>query len=112
MDVPTTLSATAAELLDKARQHGRSGRAAHTLTGGADRALRQTLIGLLAGATLDEHESPGEATLYVVSGRIVLRAGTDETELSAGMHVAIPDSRHSLAALEDSAILLTVAKTI
>jgi quercetin dioxygenase-like cupin family protein len=112
MDAPTTLSATAAELLDTAREHGSSGRAAHTLTGGADRMLRQTLIGLTAGAALDEHESPGAATLQVLSGRVVLRAGTDETELSAGMHVGIPDSRHSLAALEDSAILLTVAKTI
>ena len=112
MDTPTTLSATAAELLNQAREHGSAGRAAHTLTGGADHVLRQTLVGLTAGAALDEHESPGEATLYVVSGRIVLRAGTDETELSAGMHVGIPDGRHSLAALEDSAILLTVAKTI
>jgi quercetin dioxygenase-like cupin family protein len=110
MDTPTTLSATAAELLDKAREHGSSGRAAHTLTGGADRMLRQTLIGLVAGATLDEHENPGEATLHVLSGRVVLRASTDETTLSAGMHVAIPDSRHSLEALENSAILLTVAK--
>ena len=112
MDVPTTLSATAAELLDKAREHGSSGRAAHTLTGGADRALRQTLIGLLAGATLDEHESPGEATLLVLSGRVVLRTNSDETTLSAGMHLAIPASRHAVEALEDSAILLTVAKNL
>jgi quercetin dioxygenase-like cupin family protein len=112
VDEPTTLSATAAELLKKARAPGGSGRAAHTIVGGADRLLRQTLIGLAAGAALDEHESPGEATLYVVSGRVVLTAGSDETELVAGMHIAIPDSRHSLAALEDSAVLLTVAKSI
>jgi quercetin dioxygenase-like cupin family protein len=112
MDVPTTLSALGAELLDKARQHPGSGRAAHTLTGGADRVLRQTLLGLLAGASIDEHESPGEATLLVLSGRVVLRASADEATLSAGMHVAIPDSRHSLEALEDSAVLLTVAKTL
>jgi quercetin dioxygenase-like cupin family protein len=112
MDTPTALSATAAELIEKARTPGGSGRAAHTIVGGADRLLRQTLIGLVADAALDEHESPGEATLYVVSGRVVLRAGSDETELVAGMHIAIPDSRHSLAALEDSAVLLTVAKSI
>jgi len=112
MDAPITLPATAAELLDKAREQGSSGRAAHTLTGGADRMLRQTLVGLVAGATLDEHENPGEATLYVVSGRVVLRAGADETMLSPGMHIAIPERRHSLAALEDSAILLTVAMAI
>ncbi|HZV25027.1 MAG TPA: LuxR family transcriptional regulator [Acidothermaceae bacterium] len=109
MDAPTALSATAAELLDKAREHGSSGRAARTLTGGADRMLRQTLIGILAGATLDEHENPGEATLQVLSGRVVLRTSTDETTLTAGTHVAIPDSRHSVEALENSAILITVA---
>jgi quercetin dioxygenase-like cupin family protein len=112
MDVPTTLSTTAAELLAQAREHAGSGRAAQTLTGGADRALRQTLLALLAGARLDEHESPGEATLLVLSGCVVLRASADEATLTAGMHVAIPESRHSVEALEDSAVLLTVVKRL
>ena len=34
-----------------------SGRSAHTIYGGHERALRQTLIALRAGSNLDEHES-------------------------------------------------------
>jgi quercetin dioxygenase-like cupin family protein len=30
--------------------------------------LRQTVIALAAGQTLDEHENPGEATLHVLHG--------------------------------------------
>ena len=37
-----------------------SGRSAHTVFGGHDHRLRQTLIALAAGQELAEHESPGE----------------------------------------------------
>lgn len=45
-----------------------SGRSAHTVYGGHDHHLRQTLIALAADHRLDEHESPGEATLQVQDG--------------------------------------------
>jgi hypothetical protein len=41
-----------------------SGRAAHTLHGGHDHRLRQTLIALAAGHELGEHHSPGETTWF------------------------------------------------
>jgi quercetin dioxygenase-like cupin family protein len=86
-----------------------SGRAAHTIHGGADVALRQTVLALAAGRSLGEHGSPGEATLQVLRGRVLLTAGSDQWEVAAGGHVAIPRMRHDLEALEDSAVLLTVA---
>jgi quercetin dioxygenase-like cupin family protein len=49
-----------------------SGRSAHTVYGGHQHTLRQTLIALTAGTRLDDHDSPGEATLQVLSGRIRL----------------------------------------
>ena len=99
------------EQLSKAREAS-SGRSAHTVYGGHQHALRQTLIALAAGRALDDHESPGEATLQVLRGRLALAGdGGTATEVSEGDYLIIPPERHSLAAAEDSAILLTVAVT-
>lgn len=105
----TTLSLTALadEQLADARTAG-AGRSAHTVHGGHEHALRQTLIALTAGSGLAEHNSPGEATLQVLRGRVRLSAGDESAEAAAGELLVIPPQRHSLAALEDAAVLLTV----
>jgi quercetin dioxygenase-like cupin family protein len=51
-----------------------SGRSAHTIYGGHEHFLRQTLMALIAGSVLDDHEYPGEASLQVLHGRIRLTA--------------------------------------
>lgn len=88
-----------------------SGRSAHTVYGGHEHVLRQTLIALLAGQELTEHENPGEATLQVLHGRIRLTSGTTSWEGATGDHLIVPDARHSLHAIQDSVVLLTVAKS-
>jgi quercetin dioxygenase-like cupin family protein len=87
-----------------------SGRSAHTVYGGHEHMLRHTLVALRAGSSLDEHENPGEATLQVLHGRVALVAGDNRWNGSPGDLITIPDSRHSLEAVEDSVVLLTVAK--
>lgn len=72
--------------------------------------LRQTVIALAAGYQLDEHENPGEATVHVLHGRVRLNSGDVGWEGSTGDLIVVPTARHSLEAMEDSAVLLTVAK--
>jgi len=104
-----SLTALVREHLEQARA-GSSGRSAHTVYGGHTHALRQTLIALKSGSQLDEHESPGDATVHVLQGRVKLVAGEDAWEGSAGDLLTIPTRRHSLEALTDAAVLLTVVK--
>lgn len=101
-----SLDALARELLGSA---GRSaaGRSATTVVGGHEHVMRQTLVALTAGSALSDHENPGEATLYVLSGRVEVSAGEDSWEARRGDLVEIPPARHELRAVEDSVVLLT-----
>ena len=77
---------------------------------GTNDVLTQTLIALRAGSSLAEHENPGEATVQVLHGRVTLIAGDNRWNGSPGDLMFVPDSRHALDAVEDSVVLLTVAK--
>jgi quercetin dioxygenase-like cupin family protein len=88
-----------------------TGRSSTTVFGGHERVLRQTLIALSAGRSLAEHENPGEATVFVLQGRVRLIAKGDAWEGRSGDLLIVPDARHGLEALEDSVVLLTVGKT-
>ena len=105
----SSLTALARRQLTIAKQAS-SGRSAHTVYGGHEHVLRQTLVALVAGRRLHEHENPGEATVHVLHGRVRLSAGDVEWEGSAGDLLIVPPARHALEALQDSAVLLTVAK--
>jgi quercetin dioxygenase-like cupin family protein len=104
-----SLDAVAREQREKAAATG-SGRAAETVYGGHEKTLRQTVIGLIAGAELTEHENPGDATVFVLAGRVQLKSGETTWDGRDGDLLVVPDARHSLLAVEDSAVLLTVAK--
>lgn len=101
-----SIEAVARQQLTAARESA-ARRAATTVVGGHEQALRQTVLGLVAGATLAEHDNPGQATVYVLSGRVTLSADGDSWEARTGDMVIIPSARHTLKAEEDSAVLLT-----
>jgi hypothetical protein len=73
-----------------AAHNASSGRSAHTVCGGHQHALRQTLIALTANTSLDDHESPGEATLQVLYGRVRLTSPDTSWDGRPGDHLVIP----------------------
>jgi quercetin dioxygenase-like cupin family protein len=104
-----SLDAIARELQKKASTAG-SGRAAETVYGGHEKTLRQTVIALIGGIELTEHENPGEATVLVLAGRVRLVSAEVAWEGRRGDLLTVPAARHSLLALEDASVLLTVVK--
>jgi quercetin dioxygenase-like cupin family protein len=94
----------------KAATAASAGRSARTVYGGHEHVLRQTLMALTAGSTMSEHENPGEATVHVLHGRVRLVADGVAWEGRDGDLLIVPQAPHTLHALEDAAVLLTVAK--
>jgi quercetin dioxygenase-like cupin family protein len=82
-------------------------RASATVVGGHEHALRQTVLAMAAGAALAEHDNPGEATLFVLSGRVTLAADGESWQARTGDLLVIPSARHMVTADEDSTLLLT-----
>ncbi|MFF4695683.1 cupin domain-containing protein [Streptomyces chattanoogensis] len=91
----------------RASAHGRS---AHLFL--HDGPLRETVIALIAGASLDEHNAPPAASLQVLKGRVRLTGPHGSQDLREGQVVAVPHDRHGLLALEDAAVLLTAVMTV
>lgn len=72
----TTSPANTAQARMEHAPSAANGRSAQTVHRGRDRALRQTVAALRAGATLHEPHSTREATLQVLAGRVRLTTGT------------------------------------
>lgn len=104
-----SLDALARELLGKVAGTA-GGRTAQTVMGGHEKVLRQTVIAMVAGAELTEHANPGEASVHVLRGRVTLAAGGESWDGRDGDLLIVPDAPHSLRAVQDSVVLLTVAK--
>ena len=67
------------------------------------------MIALPGSSELSEHLSPAAASLQVLAGDAVLTAGDRQWPLAAGTLIAIPHQRHSLRAVSDTVVLLTVS---
>jgi quercetin dioxygenase-like cupin family protein len=105
----TSLTALARHELEAASR-APSGRSAKTIYGGHEHQLRQTLIALRAGQSLGEYENPGEATVLVVAGRVIVHCGQDSWSGWNSDLIILPPAAHRIEAVEDSVVLLTVVK--
>jgi len=103
-----SLTALADSLLTHAFRAS-SHRSTRTVHGGPHHDMRQTVIALVAGQTVNELDIPGAATVQVLRGRVRIAAGDDTTDGSAGQLLIVPDVGHSMQALEDAVVLVTVA---
>ncbi|MBY9074112.1 LuxR family transcriptional regulator [Nocardioides sp. WL0053] len=88
-------------------RHHPAGRTAKTVLSGT--VMRAVVIALQEGAEMAEHDSPSAATLYVIKGKVTLRAGERDWTIYPGQLIPVPPQRHAVLAHTDSAILLTVA---
>ena len=104
----TSLTELADELVRQAKE-SKAGRASRTVHGGREHALRQTMIALAAGEQLHEHESPDEATVQVLRGRVRLSTGSDSVELAERDFLVVPPERHAVEAADDAVLLLTTS---
>jgi quercetin dioxygenase-like cupin family protein len=101
-----SLVALGREHLERAR-HASSGRSAESLFSGHEHVMRQTVVAMTAETVLAEHANPGEATVQVLQGRVVLRSGNDVWEAREGDLLVVPPARHDLRAVVDAVIVLT-----
>lgn len=76
-----------------------------------DGVLRQSVIALVAGTELGEHDSPPAASLYVLEGRVRV-TGFDEPVLETGEISVLTHKRHAVLALHDSVFLLTTVTSV
>ncbi|ACZ31655.1 hypothetical protein Xcel_2641 [Xylanimonas cellulosilytica DSM 15894] len=73
-----------------------------------DGPLRQSVIALLSGTELHEHEAPPAASIQVLTGTVrVTEADEEPRALVTGDLWTLTHARHAVVADEDSAFLLT-----
>ncbi len=100
------------DLVEEARQLRASpiphGHVAKTVLHNAD--LRVVLMVLQRGARIPRHHAKGSLLVQVLDGRAIVTLLDTSFDLGAGQVLAIePELAHALVAIEDSALLLTIA---
>jgi quercetin dioxygenase-like cupin family protein len=97
------------EELRQDESYARSGRAGRTLVKAGP--LRLTLTVLAGGAEVGTHHAESPMTLHVLQGALRYRVGDDEFELGRGRLLFFgPGHARDIRALEDTALLLTIAQ--
>ncbi|GAA2029848.1 hypothetical protein GCM10009720_07160 [Yaniella flava] len=95
------------KLMDNART-ATARRAGSTIFHGD--GLRQTMVALLQDAELSDHESPPEAFIHVLQGKITVNGNGRSWNIIMGQLLPVPPERHSVTALEDTVLTLTVLR--
>lgn len=105
----TNLQQTAQAHLSHA-QTDKHGRSSEVLV--HDGPLRQSVLALLAGTELGEHNAPPAASLLVLHGSVRVTTPSGHEDLAHGELRVLTHERHAVLALEDCAFLLTTVTSI
>jgi quercetin dioxygenase-like cupin family protein len=74
------------------------------------RELRIVLMVLQAEAQIPRHHAKGSLAIQVLDGRVIVGVSQESFDLGAGQLLALePELEHAVVAIEDSALMLTVA---
>ena len=73
--------------------------------------LRQSVLAVMAGNRLEEHNSPPAASLYLMRGAVRI-TGQEPTDIKAGEIHTLTHFRHAVEASEDSVFLLTTVTSV
>ncbi|NOK10376.1 cupin domain-containing protein [Corallococcus exercitus] len=96
------------EELRQGAPFGTNGHSAKTLVKYTD--LRVVLMAFKSGARLGQHRTVGQLSIQVLEGRVRLVLEREQFELSKGGLFALGSSvPHDVEAIEESAVLLTIA---
>jgi len=72
--------------------------------------LRVVLIAFKQGTTLGEHKTKGRISIHTLEGHVLLKLGSQVVDLPKGCLLGLgPSVPHDVEAVEQSAILLTIA---
>lgn len=94
--------------VDEIQRELKSGHTARTLV--KHGSVRIVLVALKAGATVPEHQTDGRVSIHAIRGHVRVRVGGIAFDLPAGRLLTLdPGERHDVQALDDSAVLLTIA---
>ncbi|WP_029252041.1 cupin [Paraoerskovia marina] len=77
-----------------------------------DGPLRQSLLALVKGTELGEHNAPPAASLLVLEGSVRVTTPGGEEDLARGELSVLTHERHAVLALEDCVFLLTTVTSI
>ena len=105
------LTETAADLSVVARTH-REGRSSVSLHEGESCVLRQTLMVLLEGQSMELEHPPVEGWILILEGELRLQFDgqpNEDVDVLAGSLIQLPHESTTVTASGDSVILLTVA---
>lgn len=74
------------------------------------RDVRIVLMVLARGATVPRHHAKGSLVIQAVDGRVIVSLLESAFDLGPGQMLAIePEIEHAVVAIEDSALMLTIA---
>lgn len=107
---PLELNQASEELLEQAGSL-RAGRSARTLTPGEGATLKQTLLAMKAGERLQDHIAADPTTLMGIHGEATVDHPDGAFTLKPGVWAWCPNEPHSVEAITDAVILVTVANT-